>query len=88
MPRNPLQKYRTGDRVRIVIRYPGPGRLIEVNRVEGRIVGFVHADEIVRADARRDATGLVVEPEAGRAVVGVPGRDQIEFCGRVEGLAA
>lgn len=74
---NLLRKLRKGDWLRVVIRYPGLGRMVEISEEQGEVVGFVQASEQVVAAPSRSSMAAILQREDGRPVLFTPGRDRL-----------
>lgn len=81
MRRGILQKLSVGDHVRVLIRYPGPGRMVEATRAVGRVSGFIRRDGVVTGHPSRSATCGIIERTDAPPIVFVPGRDVVEGVG-------
>ena len=80
-----LRRLRKGDRVRVLIRFPGLGRMVDVGEEEGEVVGFIQASEQVVAAPTRSSVAAILEREDGKPVVFTPGRDRLVAVGDSEG---
>lgn len=77
MRANRLTKLRKGDRVRVILRFPGLGRMIDISEESGTVAAFVQASEEVVTTPTRSSVAAILEREDGRPVLFTPGRDRL-----------
>ena len=79
-----LRMLRVGDRVRVVIRSVGFGRMVEVYEEEGTVRGFVQASGEVVPNPGRSSTAAILERPDHRPLLFTPGRDRLLGVGDAE----